>query len=188
MCNAASQLHTTAHCMNVSNERNAVVKHCATSRSCLYSFLQHSNTQFFQRRLHPQSQSHVDFSNPLVLSPPCLQVLRVMCLNGVGRQMRAVRALGSCALDLCSVACGRADAMFEVRTGNLAHGGPPQREFVFASSRMKLGVLPMRCGCPARLTSAASHPACACPARGARCTGMWRSTAEFSRQASVAMH
>jgi len=31
-----------------------------------------------------------------------------------GAQMRAVRALGSCALDLCSVACGRADAMYEV--------------------------------------------------------------------------
>ncbi|KAK9842473.1 hypothetical protein WJX81_001652 [Elliptochloris bilobata] len=38
-------------------------------------------------------------------------------MGALTKQMRAVRALGSCALDLCSVACGRADAMFEVGFG-----------------------------------------------------------------------
>ena len=38
--------------------------------------------------------------------------------------MRSLRCLGSCALDLCSVACGRVDAMYEIGFGGcvaLAH-------------------------------------------------------------------
>ena len=34
--------------------------------------------------------------------------------------MRSLRCLGSCALDLCSVACGRVDAMYEIGFGGCA--------------------------------------------------------------------
>jgi fructose-1,6-bisphosphatase/inositol monophosphatase family enzyme len=67
-------------------------------------------------------------------------------------QVRDIRRMGSAAVDLCSVACGRLDAFYErglgpwdlaagalvareagARVGDLA-GGPPSGEFVLAAS------------------------------------------------------